>query len=265
MSDQTYYEDLWRKKGGELKYDPEIIKKTEIIKQRIPNDVQTILDVGCGDGSITNPLGEKWEVSAIDISTEAVKHLTPQIRGYLGSSSAMPFNDVSFDLVFTSELLEHLPDSIFENTISELKRVTKKYIFISVPNNEKLRRRFTRCYNCKTEYHLYLHYRSFNAHTLKELFSEFEVIDQTECGVMETPSSNLISLIKNKIGSIYAFVDSVDLICPHCSSVLIVQKRNILQKAFNFALNQFQKGLFLILMIRPKPDWLLVLLQKKEN
>ncbi len=264
MSDTDYYNDMWQKQGGYLQNDSEIKKKIQLIEEMFPSDIQTVLDVGCGDGAITNALASSWRITAIDLSEQAVKHLVSDVHGYVGSSSALPFGDEDFDLVFTSELLEHLKSPVLSKTIAELKRVSRNYVFISVPNDEKLRRRYTKCLNCLSEYHLYLHYHSFDIQKIKEMFPEYEVLKRVECGVMEPPSSNTISYVKNKIGRMYAYVDSVDLICPSCGATLVKKPRNLFQRAFNLALIISQKALFLALRQKPKPDWLMVLLKKKE-
>ena len=45
----------------------------------------------------------------------------------------MPFSENSFDVVLAYEVLEHLPFEEIPKALSELHRVTSKYVFISLP------------------------------------------------------------------------------------------------------------------------------------
>lgn len=78
------------------------------------------MDVGCGDGAITNVLSEKYDVIGIDFSRVALKHLSSKASPVLGSADYLPFKDKTADIVLSSELLEHLPDEIFLKAISEI-------------------------------------------------------------------------------------------------------------------------------------------------
>jgi tocopherol O-methyltransferase len=93
-----------------------------------------ILDVGCGIGGATLYLAEKYETEAVGITLSPVQANRAQERSQiLGLESqtdflvadalAMPFEDDSFDLVWTLESGEHMPDK--EKFIKECYRVLK--------------------------------------------------------------------------------------------------------------------------------------------
>jgi 2-polyprenyl-3-methyl-5-hydroxy-6-metoxy-1,4-benzoquinol methylase len=106
---------------------------------RVPkNKILRILDVGCGTGlnsKYMTRLGHK--VVGIDISHIALKKHCD--RGYNGIraniSMGLPFGDASFDMVFASEVLEHLHDTLF--FLSESYRTLKPggLFLLSTPNS----------------------------------------------------------------------------------------------------------------------------------
>lgn len=265
INDSDYYNFHWKQKAGTLQKDSAMIEKIGLILNHIPSDVKAIIDIGCGDGAITNELAkESYKVTALDISKEALQHLTPDIKSFVANASQTPLRDNYADLVFTSEMLEHLPKITFNKAIPELKRLSKKYIFISVPNNEKLRKRFSKCYSCDHEFHLYKHFRSFTVSKLKKIFNEYKLIYSEICGVYEHPSFNFISFLRNKLGKSYFFVSSMTMICPNCGSeIKPLQNRLIWHQVVNFSLLFLQKILTFFLNKKAQPDWLLVLFEKK--
>ena len=85
-----------------------------------------ILDVGCGTGInsiLLNSLGH--EVIGVDLSSEAIKKYKKRgFKGYhMDPSKKINFKDNYFDLIFASEVLEHIVDT---NTfLSNLKKKLK--------------------------------------------------------------------------------------------------------------------------------------------
>jgi|GEM_PF-2398249 len=140
----------------------------EDITRFIPEDVKTILDVGCGSGYIINSLAEKYDCTGIDISETALTQVT--VKKFIGSAEDLPFPDESFDLVMINDVLEHLPESVFTKTLAELRRVAKKYILITVPFMENLNAGMTCCGKCGTVYHITHHIRAFNLNSLLDLY-----------------------------------------------------------------------------------------------
>lgn len=47
----------------------------------IPEDVSSIIDVGCGNGVITNILAQHFDVTAVDRSQQALSHVNAKKSG----------------------------------------------------------------------------------------------------------------------------------------------------------------------------------------
>jgi len=89
---------------------------------------QSVLEIGIGNKTVSDYLkNQAIEVTTFDI----YQRLNPDI---VGSVLKMPFRDNSFDVVLCAEVLEHLPFKQFEKGLSELKRVTNKYLVLSLPH-----------------------------------------------------------------------------------------------------------------------------------
>jgi len=99
---------------------------------------KSILDVGAGEGFTLqklkdNKIGEKLEgIEYMDEAIKLGKHYHPDITIKKGDIYKLPYKDNSFDVVICSEVMEHLEDP--EAALKELKRVTKKHLLLSVPN-----------------------------------------------------------------------------------------------------------------------------------
>jgi len=97
-----------------------------------------ILDVGAGEGFTLemfrkNNVGEKLEgIEYMDDALKLAKKLHPKVKIKKGNIYELPYSANSFDLVICNEVLEHLDDP--QKALSELKRVAKKYLILSVPN-----------------------------------------------------------------------------------------------------------------------------------
>lgn len=100
--------------------------------------VDSILDVGCGEGFTLNRLKGKGignKLEGVEYSKAAIElghKMYPNIKIKQGNIYQLPYKDNSFDLVLCTEVLEHLDKP--EEGLKELVRVSKKYLVISVPN-----------------------------------------------------------------------------------------------------------------------------------
>lgn len=213
-----------------------IKRKALLIKNIIPNDVDTIIDVGCGNGIITNELSNNWKVVGLDISEEAIKYV--KCEAVIASGTSIPFQDKSFDLVLTSEMLEHLSDSDLSKTIEEISRIAKKYIIISVPNNENLAISHAKCEKCMKVFHVWHHIQSFNKKRIIDLIgTEFVLTNYCTYGQKVKKWIPILISIKHAMGQwMYA---SSNVICPFCGNTSILSpKRSFVTKMIN-AINLF--------------------------
>ncbi len=102
-----------------------------------------VLDIGCGEGYITKHIKEYKKglvVEGIDFYDEVIEIASvryPEIKFSQGSVYNLPYQDNSFDLLILSEVLEHLEEPV--TAINEIKRVSKRYCIITVPNEPLFR------------------------------------------------------------------------------------------------------------------------------
>lgn len=89
--------------------------------------VNKILEVGVGNKTVSNYLKHKGYAV---VTCDHDKTLNPD---YVASITNLPFEDSEFDCVMAYEVLEHLPFDDFSKAISELNRVSRKYVLISLP------------------------------------------------------------------------------------------------------------------------------------
>lgn len=170
-SEQKYYE-------SDTFWNPQNIKSGE--KERIidtykliPEDVNSIADIGCGNGIFSNYIAEKnkkIKVIGIDESKSALKYVKTNKKE--GNITSLPLQDREYDLVAALEVVEHLSTEDYKLALKELARVSKKYILISVPNNENLKSNFIECPACHSQFSRSFHKRSFNKNVLNSLFLE---------------------------------------------------------------------------------------------
>ncbi len=106
--------------------------------------INTMLDVGCGEGFLLKFLqeqGQNLDYNGSDFSFEAIQwsraNLIPQLRANVADIHTLPYADNSFPLVTCLEVLEHIPDSAVG--ARELARVSSEYVILSVPHEPYFR------------------------------------------------------------------------------------------------------------------------------
>lgn len=127
-----------------------------------------ILEVGCSTGALVRDLGNSGylDVTGIDINLDAI--LDAKKRGLtkveqIDPKSPLPFNDHTFDLVISSDVLEHIYDE--QVALTEWHRVLKPggELFILVPA-------FMFLWSSHDEANG--HFRRYTKHTLSQVLRE---------------------------------------------------------------------------------------------
>ena len=196
-------------------YPPEFYEKKRIFQGLIDPEVQRILDVGCGDGEITNDLAPGRHVVGLDRSETALQYVTTET--VQAGCDDIPFPDGHFDLVLCSEVLEHLPPEIYRSALKEMRRVASRNIVISVPYRETLYVGMTKCAHCGMCYHLTGHLRRFRGPgDVEAEFPEFQRTFVGYCGERDGRRPGWFLRARRKI--LGDWPNKGIALCPRCGS-----------------------------------------------
>ena len=108
--------------------------RAQKIIQHFPNDLRgLVLDVGCGDGSVTDALSKEKGVTVWGV--DVVNNFRYGFSFQVGDGSHLPYRDQSFDAVLLIYVLHHCSD--IEEVLKECQRVSKGTIILQedVPTN----------------------------------------------------------------------------------------------------------------------------------
>ena len=101
-------------------------------------DPASLLDVGCGEGVLTERWARRIEgpVVGIDLDdpqlhAEWAKRRAPNLEYKVMKAERLPFADGEFDVATAIEVLEHVPDPA--HTVAEMARVAQRHLLVSVP------------------------------------------------------------------------------------------------------------------------------------
>lgn len=236
--------ELWSGWGDKLEENER--ERVSKIIEFIPEDIESILDVGCGDGRIINELKGFLRVVGLDFCESALKYV--KTDKVLSSCDKIPFTRGEFDLVLLNEVLEHLPEKVYIETIREVCRLNPKFVIISVPYNQNLKGFLVKCSDCGCVYlpdaSTCTHVRSFNHDDIPDLFASYYIIDRIDyCGY--TYSDPMLRL-KHKC-DYYLFTNLAR--CPVCESPNQLCKGGVMLKIIN---------IFNSVICRKQASWILV-------
>lgn len=93
---------------------------------------ENVLEVGLGPGlfkTVAATFGIKIETLDID----------PDLKpDYVGSATAMPFPDATYDVVCAFQMLEHQPYEVSLQAFGEMVRVSRRHVVISLPDARRV-------------------------------------------------------------------------------------------------------------------------------
>lgn len=108
---------------------------TELVKAQAP---ETLLDAGCGEGFTAETFLQAMlalQLTGFDPhepSVELARMRNPRAEFFVGDIYNIPFENDSFDVVCSFEVLEHLHDA--PRALAELNRVARNAVVLSVPH-----------------------------------------------------------------------------------------------------------------------------------
>lgn len=232
-------------------------KRVEGTLYAIPKDWNSLIDVGCGDGRITNNLmSTKKMLIGVDWVFEGVKHfkgmaVVADIR------EVLPFNN-EFDGSLCSEVIEHLPKKDLQNVIMNLEDYSRKGYVISVPAREPYKKRLRICQKCNKEYHIYGHLHYFDSFTEVDELIGRKSTERIFIPDRKFRGSYFIHATMLEFGIFHEFVYSV---CPYCGyeRTPCDKERTLLEKLFHKLLIGID---WLISHFRKPMGWFILLYEK---
>lgn len=148
---------------------------------------QKVLNIGVGGGifeSIGISIGV--DIHALDPSEKSISNLRNQFsfneKFKVGYSNQIPFTNNLFDVVVMSEVLEHLSEKEFNETLNEVYRVlapSGRFIG-TVPCEEDLTDNMVVCPHCDSKFHRWEHKQSFDHAKIRQLFSSKFIVEKLQ-------------------------------------------------------------------------------------
>ncbi len=101
----------------------------------------TILDLGCGDGSLMELLskGKIWQITGVDIYKKSIEGARKRniyqklIRGDVLKTISKNNLKSKYDVVFFSQVIEHVTRNQGEKILNEIEKMAKKRIIVGTP------------------------------------------------------------------------------------------------------------------------------------
>ncbi len=138
---RTFYEDVWT----DLPQDPEPWdwerRRALLLGEALPGE--RVLDLGCGAGRFVRALADAGaDPVGVELAEGALERARLNVPGaeFLRMDDEIPLEDSSVDLVWCSEVLEHVPDTAA--LLSETRRVlrTGGRLLLTTPSHDLPRR-----------------------------------------------------------------------------------------------------------------------------
>lgn len=139
INTKEYFEEYYKNPNWNEGNDGMLVRLSQAM-ELIKKEYKKHLDVGCADGFFTKyylekfPETEGWGVDIAESACELARKNCPKGNFLAASCYNLPFENESFDLVHSAEMLEHLEAP--EEAIKEMYRVLKKggHLIITTPN-----------------------------------------------------------------------------------------------------------------------------------
>jgi ubiquinone/menaquinone biosynthesis C-methylase UbiE len=171
---KEYYEELWASLPDDL--DPPDLELRRRFARSALTAGDRVLDLGCGTGDLTADLATVApHITGAEVAESALARAHRRHPGLdlrlVPVDGPLPFNDGAFDVVWSSEVIEHVADTA--RWLSEVRRVMAPggRLLLTTPSHGRLRLLIggLERYSDPVGDHLHL----YTARSLRELLRDF--------------------------------------------------------------------------------------------
>lgn len=164
--------------------------RIKLIQSYKNNQLDTFLDVGCGEGYVLlDALENKWESYGLDMYDYRIDEAkNKKIKFIEGDIASASLPDNYFDIIYLDSVLEHIIDTKF--FLNEIWRITKAngLIYIGVPNEDCLG-------NWGRKLFYVLKGKSNLSHKIKPFKSPFHVVGFTRKSLLNLLKKNNFEIL----------------------------------------------------------------------
>jgi hypothetical protein len=221
----------------------------------LPSGLQNGLEIGFYDFRLTDRLRESIDLVSIDLPRPVSNHKDYSL--VFADIQNLPFADRAFDLVFCTEVLEHLSDSVLTNAVRELQRVCRKYLLVSIPYQQKVWNEMFKCSECGYVGHSMGHLRYCDESDLHRWFDKMILHKIEFVGRVNGYAPRWLYSAAYHLGN--AWIDYNFGMCPRCEKTDRAPRPNLfghLLRRLIWRAEHFAKS---------RPAWVLVVFQLPES
>ena len=138
---RSQFDDVMQAGGHHpvARYDPaahrHYVRRRALLGALAPLRFDSVLDVGCAEGFFLDAVCSSFGVEGwgIDLSPRAARTVGQRYgyRSAAADGTRLPFDDGAFDLVYSTETIEHVVSA--EGFLDELKRVARRHVVVTTP------------------------------------------------------------------------------------------------------------------------------------
>lgn len=161
----------------------------EILKSINIKKMNRIVDFSCGTGDLLENLipylKDDQSIFGTDVSQSSIDIVNGRFEKYSAFKGAdvvskylTSWRDESFDLIISTEVVEHLDDTDLSTILNDFSRLLKEggYLVITTPNNEDLDASKIICPDCGCIFHKWQHQRTWTTVSLKEEIEKYSFV-----------------------------------------------------------------------------------------
>jgi SAM-dependent methyltransferase len=226
----------------------------------LPKNRQSVLDIGARDGHFSALLTEYFsQVTALDLQKPRFE--IPRVVNVAGDVTKLDFASDSFDCVFCTEVLEHIPD--VQRACNEIVRVAKHEVIIGVPFKQDIRVGRCSCHACGKINPPWGHVNSFDSRKLAKLFPGLRLISTSFVGSTRESTNFLCTFLMDLAGNPWGTYNQEEP-CIYCEiQMKPPETRRLWQKGFSglaVRINRLQS-----LCTKPYAKWVHLLFSKSGD